>query len=168
MVAAVPTLDQVIDAIHGVMAGIGALSGNTILKGEHQFEDDVEFIEVNNLISGGALDVWFIDLESTSPFPGEGVGESYDRYNIRIRYWSMRTNDVDWSDKARDKATAVADALTDHASVFKIGGQVQLFTGTEVAVSSHGPAQIRDVARSAGQMIFETILSLSIEARRWS
>src|SRR5688572_12741480 len=113
MPTAAPTVEQVIDGIHGVIAAIGSIG--TVLKREHTYEDDVEFIKVNNYISGGSLDLWLIDLDGTSPFEGAGVGEVYDRYSIRIRYLSMRTNDADWSSKARVKAQSVVDALTDHA-----------------------------------------------------
>ena len=166
MVAAVPTVEQVIDGVHSVINAIGSIG--TVLKRDHTFEDDVEFIEINNYITSGSLDLWIIDLESTSPFEGEGVGEAYDRYTIRIRYWSMRTNNPDWSKDARLKAQSVVDALTGHDSVFKIGGQVQLFTPTTVGIVSHGPAQIRDITRNAGQMVYETVLILQVESRRWT
>lgn len=166
MAAAVPTIEQVVDGVHSVISPIGSIG--TVLKAEHHLEDDVEFLKVNSYISGGALDLWFIDLASTTPFEGQGVGEGYDRYEIRVRYWSMRTNDPEWSKKARLKAVSVVDALVDHPSVFQIGGQVQLFTPTTAAIMSHGPAQIRDVARAGGQMIYETVISLTVEARRWT
>jgi hypothetical protein len=167
MATAVPALETVIDALYTALVAINPSVG-TVRKGEHTLEDDVEHIEVNSLISGGSLDVWFIDLESTSPYEGKGVGEDYDIYNLRLRYWSMRTADADWSSKARIKAQSVADALTRNPAIFAIGTQVQIFTPELVAIVSHGPAQIRDVARSQGQMIFETILALAVEARRWS
>lgn len=166
MAAAVPTVEQVIDAVHTAVSAIGSIG--TVLKADHHLDDDVEFIEVNSYITGGALDLWFVDLAGTSPFEGQGVGEAYDRYDIRVRYWSMRTNDPEWSKKARLKAVSVVDALTGNAAVFKIGSQVQLFTDTTVAIQSHGPAQIKDAARQAGQMIYETVIGLTVEARRWT
>lgn len=166
MPTATPSLETVIDAVAAALGGIASLG--TVLKREHHLEDDVEFLEVNGYISGGSLDLWFIDLEATSEFEGQGVGEAYTRYHLRIRYWSMRTNNADWSKEARVKAQSVCDALTDNAAVFEIAGQVQLFTPTTVGVASHGPLQIRDDARAAGQMIFETVLGLTVEARRWS
>jgi hypothetical protein len=166
--AATPTIEQVVDGVHGVINAIGSIG--TVLKADHHLEDDVEFIEVGNYISGGALDLWFIDLDNppTSPFEGQGVGEAYDRYNVRIRYWSMRTNDAEWSKKARIKALSVVEALVDNAAVFAIGGNPQLFTPTTVAITSHGPVQIRDVARAAGQMVYQTVIALTVEARRWT
>src|SRR5687768_11986222 len=166
MVAAVPNLETVIDAVHTAVSAIGSIG--TVLKREHHLEDDVEFLKVNSYISGGSLDLWLIDLDGTSPFEGAGVGEDYDRYNLRIRYLSMRTNNADWSKEARVKAQSVADALTGADAIFKIGGQPQLFTPTTVAIVSHGPIKISDVARQAGQMVYETVLGLAVEARRWT
>jgi hypothetical protein len=42
VVAAVPALETVIDAVHGVVNAIGSIG--TVLKRDHTFEDDVEWL----------------------------------------------------------------------------------------------------------------------------
>lgn len=165
MVAAVPTLDTVVDAVHTAVSAIGSIG--TVLKCDHRFEDDVELIEVNSYIVSGSMDLWFIHAD-TDPFEGQGVGEQYDRYNFRIRYWSLRTNDADWAKAARTKAVSVVDVLTNNDAIFKIGSQVQLFTPTTVRFRGPDPVQIRDSARAAGQMVYEAVVEFQVEARRWS
>jgi hypothetical protein len=110
------------------------------------------------------MDLWVISNGQTQPFDGKGVGEGYDVYPIFIRYWSIRTANADWQKEARIKARAVVDALADNPTVFG----VPLFTATGVAMDGPNPRQIRDRARAAGQMVYEAVLSLSVEARRWS
>jgi len=166
MVTAVPALETVIDAVHTALNAV--VTPDPILKCDHRFEDDVEFIEINSYVSGGSMNLWVIDVEPSSPFDGQGVGEQYDRYNIRIRYWSLRTNNADWAKEARIRAKAVVEALTNNAAVFAISGQVQLFTGTTVSMEGPGAVQIRDRARAAGQMVYQVILRLQVEARMWS
>lgn len=161
MVAAVPTLEAAIDAVHGVVNAIGSIG--TVLKRDHTFEDDVEWLKVNGYLAA-SMDLWVIFNGQTQPFEGKGVGEGYDVYPILIRYWSIRTNDPDWQKAARIKARSVVDALADNSAVFG----VPLFTPTSVAMEGPSPRQIRDRARAAGQMVYETVLSLSVEARRWS
>jgi hypothetical protein len=165
MPAAAPTIEQVIDGVSAVLSAIGGVG--TVLKRDHQYEDDVEWIDVNAYISAGSMDVWVIELEGTSPFEGQGVGELYERYAIRIRYWNLRTANADWQKEARQKIAAAVEALTGHASVFAIGGQVQLFTPETVAVQGPAPSQIRDIRRGGGQMVYEAFLRLTAEARRF-
>jgi hypothetical protein len=161
VVAAVPALETVIDAVHGVVSAIGSIG--TVLKRDHTFEDDVEWLKVNGYLAA-SMDLWVISNGKTQPFEGNGVGEGYDVYPIFIRYWSIRTNDPDWQKAARIKARSVVDALADNPTVFG----VSLFTGTGVSMDGPSPRQIRDRARSAGQMVYEAILSLNVEARRLS
>lgn len=165
MPAAAPTVEQVVDGIHSVLSGVAGLG--TILKRDHTLEDDAEAIDVNAYISGGSMNLWIIELEGTSPFEGEGVGELYERYSMRVRYLSLRTNVADWQKEARVKVAEAVDALTDHASVFAIGGKPQLFTPTTVSVAGPARSQITDVRRAGGQMVYEAILRLTVEARRW-
>jgi hypothetical protein len=165
MVTAVPSLETVIDAVHTAVSGIGSIG--TVLKRDSTYEDDLEFLKVNSHLAA-SMDLWIIGLDSTSPFEGRGRGEQYDVYNLRIGYWSIRTNDIEWQKTARQKCQQVADTLTDNASVFEISGQVQLFTPTTVSWTGPQQRQISDVGRQAGQMLFEAVVSLQVEARRWS
>lgn len=161
MVAAVPSLETAIDAVHGVVSAIGSIG--TVLKRDHTFEDDVEWLKVNGYLAA-SMDLWVITSGQTQPFSGRGVGEGYDVYPIQIRYWSLRTNNADWQRDARVKARSVVDALADNPTVFG----VPFFTDTVVTMDGPYPRQIRDRARNAGQMVYEAILSLNIEARRLS
>lgn len=165
MPAAAPTIEQVIDGISTVLSAIGGIG--TVLKRDHTLEDDAEWIDVNSYISSGSMDLWIIELEGSSPFEGEGVGELYERYAIRIRHLNLRTANADWQKEARQKVAAAVEAMTGHASVFAIGGQVQLFTPETVAVQGPAPSQIRDIRRGGGQMVYEAILRLTAEARRF-
>lgn len=164
MVDAVPSLETVITAVKAALEGIPSIG--TVLDRDHTLEDDVEWLEVNNYLAA-TMDLWVIDTDPSSPFEGQGVKEGYDRYNIRIRYWSIRTNDPDWQKAARIKARAALAVLTDNPAVFEISGQVQLFTPTTVSMEGPYPAQIRDVARAGGQMVYEAVLRLTVEARAW-
>lgn len=161
---AAPTVEQVIDAVHGVLSAIGSIG--TVLKRDHQYEDDVEAIDVNSYISSGSLDLWVIELEDTQPFEGEGIDEVYDRYGIRIRYWSLRTANADWQKEARQKVQQAVNALTASAAVFEISA-LPLFTPETVSFRGPYAAQIRDIRRGGGQMVYEAVLRLTVEARRW-
>lgn len=163
--AATPTVEQVIDGVYSVLSGIAGLG--TILKRDHTLEDDAEFIDFGGYISSGTMNLWIIELEGTNQFEGEGNGESYERYGILVRYWSLRTNNADWQKEARIKAMEAVDALRKNAAVFAIGGQVQLFTPETVSLAGPQPAQIRDIRRGGGQMVMEGVLRLTVEARAW-
>jgi hypothetical protein len=163
MPAPVPTMETVITAIKAAMDAIVGLG--TTLTGFHGFEDDVEFIERGSHISSGSMNLFFIDLESVEEIEGPATGEVYERYNIQIRFWSLRTADTGWSAAARAKAELVRDALSDAATVFAIGGQYQVQTPTTVSVRSHGEADIRGT--EGGQKVFLTTLELAVEARRF-
>jgi len=161
VVTTVPNLETAINAVHGVVSAIGSIG--TVLKRDHTLEDDVEWLKVNNYLAA-SMDLWVIFNVPTAPFEGKGVGEGYDVYQIAIRYWSIRTNNADWQKEARIKARAVVDALADNPAVFG----VSLFTPTSVSMEGPYPRQIRDRARTAGQMVYEAVLGLSIEARRYA
>jgi hypothetical protein len=136
MTVATPTQDTVLAAVKTAMDAIAPSIG-TVYNGFHTYEDDRE--QVDDLISSGNLDVWFVDLASADEFEGPASGEVYERYNIEIRYWSIRTADAAWSKKARIQAELVRDELSDKASIFAISGQQQLKTPTTVSIASLGP-----------------------------
>lgn len=165
MPAATPTVETVIAAIK---AEIDAISGiGTVLTGFHTLESDVEFIRNGAYVASGSMDLWFIDLRDADEFEGRAIGETYERYGIEIRYWSLRTNAAGWSKAAREKAESVRDALSGAASIFRIGGQVQLETPETVKIDSHGQVDLRQ-GDGATQMVYLTVLSMMAEARRWS
>lgn len=159
--ATTPTLDTAIAAVVTALAGQG-----TIINGFHALEDDVELLEVNGYIASGSANVFFVDLRGLDEFEGPGSGELMERYHIEIRYWSIRTGNSDWSKEARVKAEAARDAISGVASVFAIGGQRQLYTPETVEIDSHGQESIRSA--SGDQLVYLTILSLQVEARRWA
>ena len=161
--AAIPTLETVITAIKAVMDAISSLG--TVLTGYETLEDQVEVVERGNYISSGSMNLWFLELDAIDELEGDSPGEVYEQYNIIIRYWSLRTNNADWSKEARTKAESVRDALSGLASVFSVGSQRQLRTPETVGIASHGPASIRGT--EGEQMIYQTVLRLSVEARRW-
>ncbi len=165
MVTAVPSLEAVVDGIHTVLSAIGGIG--TVLKGFHSLEDDVEAIEIGGYISSGSMDLWFIEVLPTEPFEGPATGEQYDRYRIRVRYWSIRTGNADWQKEARVKLQSAADTMTDHASIFAISGQQQLKTPTVVRVVEPEQKEIRG-GEAGPQMVYEGFLELAAEARRWS
>ena len=161
--AATPTLETVITAIKAAMDAISSLG--TVLTGYETVEDQVEVVERGGYISSGSMNLWFIELDGIDEIEGDSPGEVYEQYGIRIRYWSLRTNTADWSKEARQKAESVRDAVSGLASVFAISSQRQLRTPETVGIASHGPASIRGT--EGEHMIYETVLRLSVEARRW-
>lgn len=164
MPAATPTLEQ---AIAAVAAAMGDVSGvGDVLTGFHTREDDVEFILEGDYLSAGTMDLWFVDAEpGAEEIEGPAVGEIYERYNVEIRYWSVRTGDVDWSKTARTKAESVRDALSKNPDVFRIDGQVPLITPETVRLVAHRQESIRGT--ESDQLVYLSILELQIEARRW-
>jgi hypothetical protein len=162
MAATTPTLAQIIAGILSEMGGIASIGD--LLDGRETLEDDVEFLLRNDFLDE-TMDVWFIDLAGTREVEGDAAGEVYDVHQIEIRYWSIRTNDIDWSGAARLKAESVRDELAGNANVFRIGGQVQLVTPETVQITEHGPQTIR--AEEGEQMVYRTVLQLAVEARRW-
>lgn len=161
MVAASPSMETVIDAVHGVVSAIGSIG--TVLKADSPLEDSVEWLKVNGYLSA-SMDLWVITSDPTAPFEGKGGGEGYDVYPITIRYWSIRTAALDWQKQARIKARSVVDALADNPTVFGL----PFFTPTTVTMDGPYQRQISDRARPAGQMVYEAVLRLNVEARRYS
>lgn len=161
-----PSVETVITAIKTAIDAIASIG--TVIVSDSPLEDDVEWIDVNSYISNGSMNLWVIELAGDETFEGSAVGEFYSRYDVRIRYWSIRTNNADWSKEARQKAQSVVDALTGVPSIFAISSQRQLHTPEVLRIVSHGPREIRDVAQGGTQMVYETVLALTVEARRWS
>jgi hypothetical protein len=157
-----PTQDTVLAA---VVTALGSGVG-TVVNGGMVLEDDAEYLEVNGLLSTGSFNVLFVDLRGIEEFEGPGSGELMQRYHVEIRYWSLRTASADWSKEARVKAEAARDLLSGAASVFAINSQRQLYTPETVQIDSHGPDSIKSA--SGDQMVYVTVLSLQVEARRWS
>ncbi len=163
MPASTPTLEAILAAIKTKMDAIGGIG--TVRTSEHPLDDDFEFLDNEGFLDGDTSDVWLIDLRGSSEVEGPAAGEVYDIHSIWIRYWSIRTNDPDWSKKARIQAEAVRAALSGSSDIFRIGGQVQLVTPETVQLEDHGKVAIQGV--EGPQIIFLTLLSLSVEARRW-
>lgn len=163
MPAATPTVETVATAIKTAMDAIASLG--TVYTGFHGYESDVEFILKNSLISSGSMNAWFIDLKNIREVEGRAIGETYELYDIEIRYWSLRTANADWSKEARQKAESVRDAISGAASIFRISSQVQLQTPETVQIEAHGPVDLRQAGGT--QMVYLTVLSLAVEARRW-
>lgn len=166
MPTATPSVETVLTAVKAAIDAIASIG--TVLTSDSPIEDDVEWLDVSNYISGGSMNLWVVELAGDEAFEGQAVGEFYSRYDVRIRYWSIRTNNASWSAEARAKVQSVVDALTGAASIFAISSQRQLHTPETVRIVSHGPREIRDVAQGGSQMVYETVLGLTVEARRWS
>lgn len=164
MTAPAPTRAQVETAIKTALDAISSLG--TVYKGFHTLEDDREFLVKNSLISSGSANVFFILPVGSPEREGEAAGEVYVFHQFEIRYWSIRTGVAEWSGEARTKAESVQDTLSGNPAIFRIGGQVQLETPETAQIVSHGPDRIRD-GEQGEQMVFLTVLSLVVEARRW-
>ena len=165
MAAAVPTLATVMTAIKTAMDAVVPDIG-TVFERFHTYEDDVSFLERNSLIVADVLSIWFIELIGIDEIEGPASQEFYEVYNIEIEHWSIETDDADWSKTARDKAETVRDDLNGAAAIFAIGGQRQVFTPETISITSHGQREIRGDDKA--HMIYGTILSLQVEARRFS
>ncbi len=163
MVNAIPSLEDVLEAIKDEMETVSGVG--TVLTSDHPLEDDIEFIETSGLKVDGSMDVWIVELSQVREIEGESAGEIYDLYDVGIRYWSMRTNDAAWSKKARQLVELVRTALAGNPNIFAIDGQTQLFTPETVKFESHGKFNITGV--DGDQMVFRSVLSLTVEARRW-
>lgn len=160
MAAPVPTLETVITAVKTRMDTIGGLG--TVRTYDHTFEDDAEFYEDFQDVNF-EMDLWIVDVwDGIDEAEGDATGETYEIYKLRIRYWSVRVNKADWSALARVKFEAVRTELSGNAAIFAIGGQRQLRTPETVQVRKHSKEQI------SNQMLYESFLTLDVEARRWS
>ena len=164
MADAVPAMEDVFAAVKGELDEIASLG--TVYDGDHGLEDDVEFIEAEGLISAGSMDAIFLELVSSPNREGAAAGEIFAFFQGEIRYWSMRTNDPDWSIAARAKAESMVSKLTGNPAVFRIGNQVQLETPETADIVQHGPSDIRG-GEDGNQKVFLTILRFTVEARRW-
>jgi hypothetical protein len=164
--AATPTLETVITAIKAAIDALGATIGTVYLQ-FHQFEDDVEFLRNKGLISSSGTNVWFIECAGIEESEGDAAGEIFELYQIEITYWSIRQDNDAWSKEARQKAEQVRDALAGASSIFAISGQRQLLAPETVRLISHGPRDIR-AGEQGVQLVYETKLGLTVEARRWS
>lgn len=164
MAAATPTLEEAIAAVAAAMEDIAGIG--TVKTGFHTLEDDVEFLVAGGYLDSPTMDLWFVDAEpGAEEIEGQAVGEIYERYNVEIRYWSIRTADADWSKKARTKAESVRDALSANPDVFRIDGQVPLITPETVRLVTHRQETIRGT--ESEQLVYLSILAMQIEARRW-
>lgn len=161
-----PTMETVITAIKAAMDAISPTVGTTY-TGWHTLEDDVEAIIKKGLL-GSSIDMWMIEGEQGDSQEGDAAGEIFEFYRITITHWCLRTADDDWSKTARQKAEAVRDALVGASSVFAISGQRQLQAPETVQIMSHGPKKIGEDSEAGGQMVYETVLGLTVEARRWA
>lgn len=163
MPASTPSVESVLAAIK---AQIETLPGIGVVKTSDQaIEDDMEYLVELGVDGLADFDVWVVELRGAPEREGDGVGEKYLTYSFWIRYWSLRTNDQDWSQKARIQAAAVQELLSGNANVFRVGGQVPLHTPEAVTIESHGK---RTISGDEGpQMIYQTVLTLEVEARRW-
>lgn len=160
--APTPTIETVITAIKTAMDAIASLG--TVLTGFHTREDEVSVITRGGYISSGSMNLWFIDCKEIRELEGEATQEFYEQYVIQITYWSLRTNNADWSKEARQKAESVRDALTGVSSIFAINYR-QITTPETVQIAEHGP---HDIAGAEGtQRVYRTVLELVVEARRW-
>jgi hypothetical protein len=159
--ATTPTLDTVVAAVVTALAGQGS-----IVNGYTTLEDEVEVVENGSYISAGSMNLFWVDVRSVEEFEGPASGEIMERYTIEIDYWSLRTGNADWSKEARVKAEAARDALSGAATIFAISSQRQLYTPETVQIDSHGPEEINGT--EGPQMVYKTVLSLQVEARRWS
>jgi hypothetical protein len=164
MPASTPTLEAILAAIKTKMDAVPGIG--TVFTSDHPKDDDFEFLDNEGFLDADTADVWLIDLRGSVEVEGPAVGEIYNIHSIWIRYWSIRTNDPDWSKKARELAEDVREALSGSSDIFRIGGQVQLFTPETVQIEEHGKVAIRGL--EAEQVIFRTLLGLSVEARRWA
>lgn len=164
MAASTPALETVLAAIKAEIEELADIG--TVKTSDHTLEDDVEFLEAEGLLDTSSMDVWIVDLLGSREIEGEAPGEVYDIHSIGIRYWSIREGDAEWSKKARQKAAEVQEKLSGNADVFRIGGQVPLYTPETVQIDAHGKTPIQGTEGT--QMVFQTSLSLAVEARRWS
>lgn len=175
MAIAVPAFATVHNAIN---AAIAALFGSTIPAGSevfnltHRFEDEGEELylrQVAQAKAGGELDVFYIDMESQDALEGPAVGERYAIYNVVIRHWNVRTNDLSWIDSARDIGEVVAATLENNASVFAILGQRQLRTPQTVTYDGYnGLTALESAVVGGPQLVVQGFIRLAVEARRWT
>lgn len=164
MPTSTPTLEAVLAAIKAVLLSVGSIG--TVKTSDHPLEDDMEWLEEQALLDSSTWDAWIVELRSVNEAEGPAAGEVYEIYSIMIRYWSKRTDDADWSQKARELAETVREELSGNEDVFRIGGQVQLHTPETVSFDSHGKVSIKGT--EGDQMVFQSVLSLAVEARRWA
>jgi hypothetical protein len=164
MPTSTPSVEAVLTAVKTAIDALPSIG--TSITSDQTIEDDVDFLDNLGLLASSSMDLWVIELRGSAELEGGGQGEKYEIYSVWVRYWSIRTGDAEWSKKARLNAEAVRETLSGNANVFRIGGQVQITDTPEtVQLESHGR---RTISGTEGpQMLYESILSLEVEARRW-
>lgn len=162
MSAASPTLGTVLDAVVAAINGISSIG--TALGYDAPLASLTEFIDKGGYVNQttGTMNLWLCSADAPREVEGEAVGEVYVIYPIRIRYLSSRKGEADWSREALDKAVAVMDAVSKATSVFAISSQRQLRTPETISVRSNGFTTVE------GQLLYEVVLVLEAEARRWT
>ena len=160
MTAVTPTLAQVIGAVRTTIET--AFPTHAVIGFEYTVDEELEYVERVQDFDTGQVDLWVIDYEGADPVAGEAQRETYEPYRIRIRYVTVRKGELDWSGTARDNAETVRTALTHSVAVFRIGNQVPVNGTPETVSAEHGRREL-----SGGGFVFESVLRLIVEGRRW-
>ena len=160
MAAPTPTLNQALDAVYTAISAMDPSPG-VVLWFESDRDDPVEFVERYQDADTGELAVIQITGESAGAEEGPASGEDYEIYVVTIRLWTLQIDTEDWSRNSLHEAERIMTALDKSTSVFRIEGQVPLRTPETVALASHGKITIDE------QQLFEAVIELRVEARRW-
>lgn len=156
-----PTMEQVLDAVYDVLAAMSPLPGIVLWHGLDR-EDEAEFLRRYRQTGTDEIDLVMIEGTSGADIEGPAFREDYEVYEIRVRYLSVQRENEDWSRIALAQAYRIVNALDNTASIFRIGGQIPLRSGERAVLQSHG------FVTFGGQKIYESIIALSVEARRWT
>lgn len=155
----VPSFDAAIEAVVAELSGLSPPLG-AIYWFKNPLEDEEDFLEAHQDATSGDLDVFFVD-GAARELEGRATGESYSIYDVQVRYHSVRLVD-EWSAQARFVAERIKTELNKNAAIFAIGGQRQLQTAETAEVVSS------DYVTVGEHRIYEIVVALSIEARRWT
>jgi len=165
MAPPVPILDDVIEAVKTELDSVVGLG--TAITSDSPLEDDVDFIITNNFLTAGTMNLFIITATSSPEFEGRASLEVYNRYQVVVFIWTIRTADAAWDRKARQKAEAARDEISGNTAIFRIGGQVPVADTPETcSLQDHGKSEVS--GEEGPQMIYRSELRFEVEARRWT
>jgi len=160
MTVPVPTEAVAVAAVRAAIDAVNPALG-TVLDSRSNFDSELRFIEGYKQ-SDHSLDLWVVFSETLPEIEGDATGEAYPIYRIVCEYYNIILSTKTWDKLARALVKTIHDALNGNASIFRIGGQVQLFTPETAIVESQGFELVE-----GEQYVFKARISLQVEARRW-
>lgn len=155
-----PTAATVVTAVKTAIDAVNPASGS-VLESRSRYDSVLRFLEAYKQ-SDHSLDLWIVYVDGIQEIEGDATGEGYSIYHVVAEYYNLTVGSADWDKDARAQVETIRTALCGASSVFRIGGQIQLFTPETASVESQGFEDVED------QQVFIGRVGMQVEARRWA